>query len=130
MCRVNDQMERPMTRSLMATLGVLMLVAAVGTSAEAQSKPATPPEVVSVPSPNAFESLSPGNKRIATALFEAQNTSASGATPMTLEQIAHERRSGRKWGDVFQEMKSQGLIEAETLGQVLGRYDRARHSKS
>jgi hypothetical protein len=124
-----DQTERPMTRSFAAVFGVLMLVAATGI-AEAQSKPATQPEVVSTPPASAFASLSQGNKRIATALFEAQNTTASGATPMTLEQIAHERRSGRKWGDVFQDMKSQGLIQAETLGQVLGRYDRARHSKS
>ena len=128
MCRVNDK-KRPMTRSLAAALGVLMLVATMGT-AEAQSKSAAPSELASVPSRNAFESLSPGNKRIATALFEAQNTTTSGATPMTLEQIAQERRSGRKWGDVFQDMKSQGLIQAETLGQVLGRYDRARHSRS
>jgi hypothetical protein len=120
---------RPMTRSLAAALGVLMLVATMG-AAEAQSKSAAQPELASVPSPSAFESLSPGNKRIATALFEAQNTTTSGATPMTLEQIAQERRSGRKWGDVFQDMKSQGLIQAETLGQVLGRYDRARHSRS
>ncbi len=119
-----------MTRSFVATLGALMLFAAMGTSAQAQPKPATQPEVASAPSPSAFDSLSPGNKRIATALFEAQNTSANAATPMTLEQIAQERRSGRKWGDVFQAMKSQGLIQAETLGQVLGRYDRARHSRS
>jgi hypothetical protein len=115
---------------MIAALGVVMIVAAMRMSAEAQLKPATQPEVASAPSASAFESLSPGNKRIATALFEAQNTSASGATPMTLEQIAQERRSGRKWGDVFQAMKSQGLIHAETLGQVLGRYDRARHSRS
>jgi hypothetical protein len=119
---------RPMTRSLAAALGVLTLVAAMGT-AEAQSKSAAQPELASVPSPGAFESLSPGNKRVATALFEAQNTTGS-VTPMTLEQIAQERRSGRKWGDVFKDMKSQGLIQAETLGQVLGRYDRARHSRS
>jgi hypothetical protein len=119
-----------MTRSFAtAGLGILALVAAVATSAEAQSKPKTESEVVSIPAPSAFESLSAGNKRIATALFEAQTT-ANGATPMTLEQIAQERRSGRKWGDVFQAMKSQGLIQAETLGQVLGRYDRARHSRS
>jgi hypothetical protein len=123
-------MELPMTRSFFATLGALMLVTAIGGPAEAQSKPVTQSEVASTPTERAFESLSPGNKRIATALFEAQNTSASGAAPMTLEQIAQERRSGRKWGDVFQAMKSQGLIQAETLGQVLGRYDRARHSRS
>src|SRR5262245_24926311 len=111
-------MERPMTRSFVATLGAVMLVAAMGTAAEPQPKPATEPTVASVPTPSAFESLSQGNKRIATALFEAQTT--SGSTPMTLEQIAQERRSGRKWGDVFQAMKSQGLIQAETLGQVLG----------
>jgi hypothetical protein len=117
-----------MTRSFAAALGILVLIAAMGSSAEAQWKPKTEPEVASVPAATAFESLSAGNKRIATALFEAQTT-ASGATPMTLEQIAQERRSGRKWGDVFQAMKSQGLIQAETLGQVLGRYDRARHSR-
>jgi len=118
-----------MTRSFVATLGFLVLTAAMGLPAEAQSKRKTESEVVSIPSPGAFESLSAGNKRIATALFEAQTTAGS-ATPMTLEQIAQERRSGRKWGDVFQEMKSQGLIQAETLGQVLGRYDRARHPRS
>ena len=119
-----------MTRSILTSLGVLMLVGATGTSAEPPSKPATPPAMASVPSPSAFDSLSPGNKRIATALFEAQTTSPGGAAPLTLDQIAHERRSGRKWGDIFQAMKSQGLIQAETLGQVLGRYDRARHSRS
>jgi len=130
MCRMNGKMERPMTRSFAAVLGVFMLATAVAASAEAQSKSVTQPEVVSVPSQSAFESLSPGNKRIATALFEAQDTAAAGAVPMTLEQIAQERRGGRKWGDVFQAMKAQGLIQAETLGQVLGRYDRARHSRS
>ena len=119
-----------MTRSFAAMLGVLMLTAATGATAEAQSKPATQPEVVSTPSSSAYAALSQGNKRIATALFEAQSTTASGVTAMTLELIAQEYRSGRKWGDVFRDMKSQGLIEAETLGQVLGRYDRARHSKS
>ena len=119
-----------MTRSFSAALGVLMLAGAMGTSAEAQSKSAAQSELASVPSSSAYESLSAGNKRIATALFEAQSTTAGSATPMTLEQIAQERRNGRKWGDVFQNMKSQGLIDAETLGQVLGRYDRARHSRS
>lgn len=119
-----------MTRSLVAMFGAVMLFSAMGTAAEAQSNPATEPAVASVPTPSAFESLSQGNKRVATALFEAQKTTDGGPTPMTLEQIAQERRSGRKWGDVFQAMKSQGLIQAETLGQVLGRYDRARHSRS
>ena len=48
---------------------------------------------------------------------------------MTRDQIAQERRSGKTWGEIFQVMKSQGLIQAETLGQVIGRYDRARHTR-
>ena len=82
-----------------------------------------------MPSSIAYESLSPGNRRIATALFAAQKSSATGTQPLTLDQIAQERRSGKNWGDIFQAMKSQSLIQAETLGQVLGRYDRARHSR-
>src|SRR5258706_14359446 len=119
-------MERPMTRSFVATLGFLVLTAAMGLPAEAQSKRKTESEVVSIPSPGAFESLSAGNKRIATALFEAQTTAGS-ATPMTPEQIAQERRSGRKWGDAFPENKTQGLIHAATTRQRLGRHELAPH---
>ena len=86
--------------------------------------------MTSVPVSSSYESLSPGNKRIAVALFEAQKSSAPNVTPLTLDQIAQERRSGKSGGDGFQTMKSQGLIDAETLAQVLGRYNRARHSKS
>ena len=71
-----------MTRSFVATLGAVMLVVATGATAEAQSKPATQPAVASAPTPSAFESLSQGNKRIATALFEAQKTTDGGPTPM------------------------------------------------
>src|SRR5262249_17667464 len=110
--------------------GVLMLVAATGTAARAQSKPATQPEVVSTPPAGAYASLSQGNKRIATALFEAQNTTANGATPMTLEQIAQEHRSGRKWGDVFRDMKTQGLTQAEPPAPPPGRHARPRPSRS
>ena len=63
-------------------------------------------------------------------LYLELNPPAGTIDQRRIEQIAQERRSGRKWGEVFQEMKSQGLIQAETLGQVLGRYDRARHSRS
>src|SRR6266545_3793843 len=102
------------------------LVTGVQTCALPSGPPATP----ATSSPSAYDSLSPGNKRIATALFDAQKTSTTGTPTLTLDQIARERRSGKSWGDVFQAMKSQGLIQAETLAQVIGRYDRARHSRS
>jgi hypothetical protein len=115
---------------ILTALGAVMLAGATAASAEPPAIPTPTPTVASVPSPGAYESLSPGNKRIAAALFEAQKKSTADARALTIDQIAHERRSGKSWGDVFQAMKSQGLIDAETLAQVLGRYNRARHSKS
>ena len=117
-----------MTRWIVTGLAALVLVGTTVASAEPPSTPSGPPATPATSSPSAYDSLSPGNKRIATALFDAQKTSTTGT--LTLDQIARERRSGKRWGDVFQAMKSQGLIQAETLGQVLGRYDRARHSRS
>jgi hypothetical protein len=117
-----------MRRAILTSLGTVLLLGATGAFAEPPSAPA--PAVTSVPVSSAYESLSPGNKRIAVALFEAQKSSAQNVTPLTLDHIAQERRSGKSWGDVFQTMKSQGLIDAETLAQVLGRYNRARHSRS
>jgi hypothetical protein len=117
-----------MRRALLSSLGAVLLLGTTGAFAEPPSPPAPAPAIASAP--NAYEALSPGNKRIAVALFEAQKSPAQNVTPLTLDQIAQERRSGKSWGDVFHAMKSQGLIDAETLAQVLGRYNRARHSHS
>jgi hypothetical protein len=119
-----------MARWIVTGLAALVLVGTTVASAEPPSTPSGPPMTPATSSPSAYDSLSPGNRRIATALFDAQKTSTTGTPTRTLDQIARERRSGKRWGDVFQSMKSQGLIQAETLGQVLGRYDRARHSRS
>ncbi|PYN81574.1 MAG: hypothetical protein DMD96_09980 [Candidatus Rokuibacteriota bacterium] len=110
-------------------LGALSLVGAAGARAESPARPAAPAATASLPSSSAYESLSPGNRRIANALFTAQKSSPAATQPMTLDQIAQERRSGKSWGEIFQAMKSQGLIQGETLAQVLGRYDRARHTQ-
>ena len=120
-----------MRRVILTSLGAVLLLGATGVFAEPPTAPASVPAVATAPAPNAYESLSPGNKHIAVALFEAQKSSTTAdATPLTLDQIAQERRTGKSWGDVFQAMKSQGLIQAESLAQVLGRYNRARHSRS
>lgn len=112
------------------SLCAVTLVGANGVLAESPSTPTPEPTTASVPSLGVYESLSPGNKRVAVALFEAQKTSAPDVTLLTLDQIAQERRSGKSWGDVFLAMKSQGQIQAETLAQVLGRYNRARHTRN
>ena len=118
-----------MTRWIATGLRALMLAWATGASAETSARPAAPPAIVSTPSQSAFAQLSPGNRRTAIALFEAQQTSSTSAQRLTLDQIAQERRSGKSWGEIFRAMKSQELIQAETLGQVLGRHDRARYDR-
>ena len=119
-----------MNRRIVHSLGVVMLAMASTAAAEPQSRPAPAPAIASANTPSPFAALSPGNRRIAVALFESQKPTAPTAQPMTLEQIAQEKRGGKTWNEVFQAMKAQGLIQAETLAQVLGRYDRARHLKS
>ncbi|PYN86326.1 MAG: hypothetical protein DMD87_17950 [Candidatus Rokuibacteriota bacterium] len=71
----------------------------------------------------AFAKLSPGDQKIARALFEAQSTS-SGTTPLTLDQIAGKKKAAHDgWGQVFKQMKEQGLVKDKNLGQVVSSYE-------
>src|SRR6266581_3141886 len=51
-----------------------------------------------------FQRLSPGNQKIAQALFAAEHPATGGPTKLTLDQIAQLRETGG-WGKVFHEMK-------------------------
>lgn len=73
---------------------------------------------VATPPAGAVDALSPGNRLIAQALFAAQRTGAA----WPLERIAALRIDGQNWGDVFEQMKSQNLLQADTLGQVVSWY--------
>ena len=70
----------------------------------------------------AFEKLSPGDQKIARALFEAQTTSG-GATPLTLDQIAAQKKHSG-WGEIFKQMKAQGLVTDKNLGQAVSNFER------
>ena len=69
--------------------------------------------------------LSPGDQKLAQALFEAQTKSKSGVQPLTRDQIVA-MKSQKGWGDVFKDMKSKGLVTQRNLGQVVSEFDR-RH---
>jgi len=71
---------------------------------------------------SAFEKLSPGDQKIARALFEAQTTSG-GATPLTLDQIAAKKKH-TGWGEIFKHMKAQGLVTDKNLGQAVSNFER------
>jgi hypothetical protein len=69
--------------------------------------------------------LSPGDQKIAQALFEAQGKGTATSPPLTLDQIASMKtRDG--WGQVFKDMKSKGLLTQKTLGQVVSDFEK-RH---
>jgi len=80
-------------------------------------------------STGAFEKLSPGDQKIARALFEAQSTTQSttqntsgGTTPLTLDQIAAKKQH-TGWGEIFKQMKAQGLVTDKNLGQVVSNFE-------
>jgi hypothetical protein len=79
----------------------------------------------------AFAKLSPGQQKIAQALFEAQtrSTAPNAPTPLTLDQIAAKKQGHDGWGQVFKEMKSAGLLTDKNLGQVVKSYE-AKHHES
>jgi hypothetical protein len=109
--------------SLLLVMSVVAIFAAAG--AHAQTKPKTP---VTAASKGAFHGLSLGNQKVAAALYHAQSPGGSinGATPagrpLTLEAIAAKRQSGQAWGQIFRELKAQGLVHEKSLGQVVARY--------
>src|SRR5499425_77558 len=77
----------------------------------------------------AFDKLSPGDQKIARALFEAQSTTQSttqntsgGTTPLTLDQIAAKKKH-TGWGEIFKQMKAQGLVTDKNLGQAVSNFE-------
>ena len=107
----------------LVVMSVVAIFAASGVQAQTKAKtPVTPA------STDAFDKLSLGNQKVASALYQAQSAPAStkrttqAARPLTLEEIAAKRRSGQEWGQIFRELKAQGLVQEKSLGQVVARY--------
>jgi hypothetical protein len=107
---------------------VSILTIATTAGAQVQTKPKAP----TVPTTSrAYDKLSLGNQKVASALYQAESSvvaaiSANGSSPasrpLTLEEIAARRRGGQAWGQIFRDMKAQGLLHERTLGQVVANY--------
>jgi hypothetical protein len=106
-----------MRNAIHAFRGVLVVVVALGVAVSAWAQTS---------GTGAFEKLSPGDQKIARALFEAQNTTPSksgGATPLTLDQIAAKKKGHTGWGEVFKQMKAQGLVTDKNLGKAVSNFE-------
>ena len=94
-----------------------------GKGTPAATAPATPPKSSS------FDALSPGDRKIARALFLAQHPTANGPAPLSLNQIA-DLKASSNWAKVFKQMQAGGLVQAKSLGQVVEGYEHQRRSES
>ena len=111
-----------MSRRVVALVVAVLALGVAASAALAQSKPRTS-STSTPPTAGAFDKLSPGNQTVASALFQAQNTETTPpVTPLTLDQIATKKQSGQGWGQVFKDMKAQGLVQEKNLGQVVGNH--------
>ena len=71
------------------------------------------------PTTGAFATLGQDNQKTARALYGAQKATSAAHPPLTLEQIAERRQTGQGWTEIFNNMKSQGLVGGKTLTQVM-----------
>jgi len=108
-----------MVRTSRLLLVAFVTLAAFATNALAQT------------SGGAFSKLSPGQQKIAQALFEAQtqSTAPNAPKPLTLDEIAMKKKGHEGWGEVFKEMKKQGLVSQKNLGEVVSSFER-RHPET
>ena len=71
-----------------------------------------------------FGELSPGNHKIADALFSAQpEVAPEGSTLLTQDQIADLKASGMGWGEIFKQMQADGLTTTKNLGQAVSSFN-------
>ncbi len=116
------------------TLTLLGIVLTTTGLAVAQTKSLPPPTatVTMTSTAGAFDKLPPGEQKIARALFDAQKTptTAGAATPLTLNQIAGLKQQHQGWGEVFKQMKAQGLVTDKNLGQVVSRFEQHSNGAS
>ena len=98
---------------MLRILVITFLALALGvTTATAQTTTPT-----SDPNQGAFDNLSPGNQKIARALYDTQQ---SNTQTYSRDDIAAMKQSGKGWGVVFKDMKAQGYYpEYKNLGQVI-----------
>ena len=81
--------------------------------------------------PTTFDQLSPGNQKIADALFTAQPvTPPPEGMLMTQVEIADLKANGMGWGQIFKHMQELGLTTTKNLGQAVSSYQHDLHGIS
>jgi hypothetical protein len=116
-----------MNPKILSVVGGCLLLPLTPLWAQAQTTTAASTATATTSS-SSFNNLSAGNQKIADALFAAQKPSGT-QTALTKDQIANLKGS-EGWGRVFKQMKSDGLVTAKNLGQVVSAREHSLHSTS
>jgi hypothetical protein len=77
----------------------------------------------------AFSKLSPGQQKIARALYDAQIQGPNASRPLSLDDIAMKRNTFTSWGAVFKDMKAAGQVSDKSLEQVVKTWERKRQAQ-
>lgn len=96
--------------------------------AEAQTTTPTAPT-----NEGAYESLSPGNQKIVRAIDESQKVGAAPKTtfkPLSRDDIAAMKKDGHGWGQVYEQLRSQGLVHEKNLGQTISKYNQQKNHET
>ena len=104
----------------LAALAMAVTPALLTAQTGAAAAPAATPLVAN--ESGAYTRLSPGNQRIARAIFESQHEQVTGRR--SLDQIAV-MRQGAGWVDVYSGLKREGLVHDRNLGQAVARSSHA-----
>jgi hypothetical protein len=113
----------------LALAAMLLLASPAFAAADGAAKAPAAGAAAAPAKTNSFEALSPGDRKIARALFLAQHPTPSGPAPLSLNQIA-DLKASSSWAKVFKQMQSGGLLQAKSLGQVVEGYEHQRRSDS
>ena len=130
-----------MLRILVITLLALLVVvagAAAQTATPSQTTTTTQStSSTSNPNQGAFDKLSPGNQKIAQALYDAEktNTPTTSSTSTSLKPLSRDdiaaMKGHRGWGEIFKDLKAKGYYsEYKNLGQVVSRTHHQAKSSS
>jgi len=121
--RLAERARATRPRSSTLIKGVLLLMLATAVTAASTTRPTTDPVV------GAYTRLSLRQQRIVTAFVRAERAPATNGravaqTTLTPDQIAGMKAGGYGWQQIFDRLKSAGLVQEETLRQLIGKYYR------
>ena len=105
----------------MKRIATLAMIAQLTLGGAALAQTETPSEGNSIA--GSYDKLSSGNRKVADSLFDGQSIGPNGGEAWSLDRIAAEHQSGRGWGEIFKQMKADGVTDARNLGELVsGRY--------